>query len=91
MSKGYPHHQEPRISASAARLLKETAAYWFIRGCEEELDATDRNKYVRWLKSSPNNIAELLRMAAYVGKLRNVRLVNLTSTSGDQAAPDSDS
>lgn len=77
VSKGFTDH-EGLQSAAAERLATEQAAYWFIRGADEQLDAADRSEYLRWLRHSPSNIAEMLQMAAYIGKLRKLQLLAST-------------
>ncbi|MBM0106773.1 DUF4880 domain-containing protein [Steroidobacter sp. S1-65] len=67
-----------QTSAATERRVVEQAAYWFIRGTDEQLDAADRSEYLRWLRHSPNNIAEMLQVAAYIGKLRKLQLIAST-------------
>lgn len=58
------------------RLVSEEAAYWYIR-CNDERSMllVDRREFLAWLKRSPENIAELLRIAELDGKLAREKLI----------------
>jgi ferric-dicitrate binding protein FerR (iron transport regulator) len=51
-------------------MTSEEAAYWYFRCVDERsMPLADRRKLVEWLKHSPDNIAELLRIAGDMEEL----------------------
>ena len=59
------------------RLASEEAAYWYIRSNDERaMVLADRRQFFAWLKRSPDNIAEVLRISEMDGKLARQRLVD---------------
>lgn len=44
-------------------MVSQEAAYWFIRYSDEVMQPDDEKLLLTWLKRSPENIAEMLRMA----------------------------
>ncbi|MBL8271817.1 FecR family protein [Steroidobacter sp.] len=58
------------------RIVSQEAAYWYIRGSDERgMSRADRQLFVQWLKRSPENIAELLRVSGVDGKFPGLRLL----------------
>jgi transmembrane sensor len=58
------------------RLVSEEAAEWFIR-CSDERNMllADRRELLAWMRRSPENIAELLRIAKLDGKIGQGKLI----------------
>jgi len=58
------------------RLVSEEAAEWFIR-CSDERNMllADRREFVAWMRRSPENIAELLRIVKLDGKIGQGKLI----------------
>jgi ferric-dicitrate binding protein FerR (iron transport regulator) len=56
----------------ALRLVCEEAAYWYVRCTDETLNLKDRSEFLRWLRKSPENVAELVRIGVYGRRLRKV-------------------
>jgi ferric-dicitrate binding protein FerR (iron transport regulator) len=52
----------------------ETAAEWFVRIKDEQLSEAARREYAGWLRQSPKNIAETLRVCRLYGLLRASKL-----------------
>jgi transmembrane sensor len=51
------------------RIVSQEAAYWYIRCVDERaMPRLDRQLFFAWLKRSPENIAEILRVAEMDGK-----------------------
>jgi transmembrane sensor len=55
------------------RLASEEAAYWMFC-CEAGLGPSDRRELLKWLRRSPENVAELLRSIHLDGRLRKFKL-----------------
>jgi transmembrane sensor len=62
---------------NAMQSVSEQAAEWFIRLKDRDLGAAERRRYVRWLKQSPNNIAEFMRLARLYGRVKRAKLPTL--------------
>ena len=60
--------------------VSEEAAEWFVR-LRDGLSPAEQREYLRWLKASPDHIAEALRMAQVYGLLRCSRLRQIQSQS----------
>lgn len=58
----------------AREALSSEAAEWFIRLRDDRLNTRNRERNVRWLKESPANIAELLRIQQVYKVLRAAKL-----------------
>jgi ferric-dicitrate binding protein FerR (iron transport regulator) len=57
------------------RIVSEEAAEWFIRCCDERMmQLADRREFLAWLRRSPENIAEIFRIAKVAGKVGQVIL-----------------
>ena len=56
------------------RTVSDQAAEWFIRLRDRDLTMTERRKYVRWLKQSPNHIAEFMRLCRLYGRVKRAKL-----------------
>lgn len=57
--------------------VSDQAAEWFIRLKDRDLSAAERRKYVRWLKQSPNHIAEFMRTCRMYGRVKRAKLPTL--------------
>ncbi len=58
------------------RLVSEEAAYWYIRCTDERaMRLSDRRELVAWMRSSPENVAEFLRVSGMEGTLGKQKLV----------------
>jgi transmembrane sensor len=57
--------------------VSDQAAEWFIRLRDHDLTVTERRKYVRWLKQSPNHIAEFMRLCRLYGRVKRAKLPTL--------------
>ena len=53
------------------------AAEWFIRLRDRDLTTADRRKFVRWLKQSPNHIAEFMRLCNLYGRVKRAKVPTL--------------
>lgn len=69
-------HSGAPIRDSALRSVCEEAAYWYVRCTDETLSLKNRREFLRWLRSSPENIAELVRIGVYGRRLRKVNLAS---------------
>lgn len=58
----------PAFDASARKYASMAAADWFLRN-REGLSQSERVEFVRWLRVSPQNVAEYLRAANTAGAL----------------------
>lgn len=64
------------IRSDRTRLVSQDAAHWYIRCTDERaMLLADRRQFVAWLKRSPENIAELLRISGLDGKLARQKLI----------------
>lgn len=61
----------------AAQSVSDQAAEWFIRLKDRDLGATERRKYVRWLKQSPSHIAEFMRLCQLYGRVKRAKVPTL--------------
>lgn len=83
--KGTPQDRAYERAAKQAR--SSEAAEWFIRLRDERLAARQREHNVRWLKESPENIAELLRIQQVHALLRECKVRNRTPpATGDSGS-----
>jgi transmembrane sensor len=57
--------------------VSDQAAEWFIRLRDRDLTVIERRKYVRWLKQSPNHIAEFMRLCRLYGRVKRAKLPTL--------------
>jgi transmembrane sensor len=57
--------------------VSDQAAEWFVRLRDRDLTVTERRKYVRWLKQSPNHIAEFMRLCRLYGRVKRAKLPTL--------------
>lgn len=80
MDDGVPRsekkHSGAPIRDSALQLICEEAAYWYVRCTDETLNLKNRGEFLRWLRRSPENVAELVRIGVYGRKLRKVDLAS---------------
>jgi transmembrane sensor len=61
-------------------MVSQEAAYWYIRCSDERpMGRFDRKLFLWWLKRSPENVAELLRVADLDGKFARMRLMALVN------------
>lgn len=64
-------------------MASQEAAYWYIRCSDERaMRRSDRKLFLSWLKQSPENIAELLRVAELDGKFARQRLIEKVKVLG---------
>jgi transmembrane sensor len=57
------------------RLVSEEAAYWYFLCVDDpHMVRSQRHEFVAWTRRSPENIAELFKIAMLDGKLRRLRL-----------------
>jgi transmembrane sensor len=61
----------------AAQAVADQAAEWFIRLKDRDLSIADRRRFVRWLKQSPGNIAEFMRLAQLYGRVKRANVPTL--------------
>lgn len=58
------------------RLVSEEAAYWYFLCVDDpNMLRSDRRDFVAWMRRSPENIAELFKIALLDGRLRQLKLV----------------
>jgi transmembrane sensor len=57
--------------------VSDQAAEWFIRLRDRDLTTVERRRYVRWLKQSPNHIAEFMRLCRLYGRVKRAKLPTL--------------
>lgn len=66
------------------RMASQEAAYWYIRCTDEAaMRPRDRRLFLAWLKRSPENIAELLRVADMDGHFARKRLLEVVDSLED--------
>ena len=68
---------------NAMQPVSDQAAQWFIRLRDRDLTVAERRKYVRWLKQSPNHIAEFMRLCRLYGRVKRAKLPTLSSETDD--------
>lgn len=65
----------PGRHGERVRLISEEAAHWYIRCSDERvMRLADRRELVAWMRRSPENIAELLRVSDMDGRLGRQKL-----------------
>lgn len=57
--------------------VSDQAAEWFIRLKDRDLSPAERRKYMRWLKQSPNHIAEFMRLCRLYGRVKRAKLATV--------------
>jgi transmembrane sensor len=62
---------------NAQHSVSDQAAEWFIRLRDRDLSPAERRKYVRWLKQSPQHIAEFMRTCRMYGRIKRAELPQL--------------
>ena len=62
---------------NAAESVSDQAAEWFIRLRDRDLSPAERRRYVRWLKQSPQHIAEFMRTCRMYGRIKRAELPSL--------------
>lgn len=59
------------------RIVSQEAAYWYLRCSDERaMLRSDRQQFYSWLKRSPENIAEILRISEMDGKFAKRKLID---------------
>lgn len=58
----------------AAQAVADQAAEWFIRLKDRDLTMIERRNFVRWLKQSPGNIAEFMRLCQLYGRVKRAKV-----------------
>lgn len=59
------------------RIVSQEAAYWHIRCTDERnMARSDRRLFVKWIKRSPENISELLRITRVDGRVAQQKLID---------------
>jgi ferric-dicitrate binding protein FerR (iron transport regulator) len=84
--KGTRH--ERLYQNAAKQALSDEAAEWFIRLRDDRLTTRHRERNVRWMKESPANIAELLRVQQVHALLRECKVQNRTPPAAGEAVSD---
>lgn len=65
-------------------MTSQEAAYWYIRCTDEpEMSRSDRKMMLAWLRRSPENVAEILRMFDVDGKCGRQRLLDVVNELSD--------
>src|SRR5688500_12293303 len=64
------------MSESALRSVCEDSAYGYVRCTDETLNSTNRSEFLRWLSSSSENVAELLRIGIWRARIRQLYLAS---------------
>lgn len=65
------------IATDRTRIVSQEAAYWYIRCSDERaMLRSDRLQFYTWLKRSPENIAEILRISEMDGKFAKRKLID---------------
>jgi transmembrane sensor len=59
---------------SVSQSVSDQAAEWFIRLKDRDLSASERRRFVRWLKQSPHHIAEFMRTCGMYGRIKRAKL-----------------
>jgi transmembrane sensor len=69
-------HHRPSVSGGERLcLVSEEAAYWYFLCVDDpSMLRSDRREFLAWMRRSPENIAELFKIAQLDGKLRRLRL-----------------
>jgi transmembrane sensor len=76
-------HDVPTVM-DRKRMVSQEAAYWYIRCTDERpMRRRDRKLFLKWLKTSPENVAAMLHMFRLDGRCGNQVLVNKTSELSD--------
>lgn len=67
-------------TSDRTRIVLQEAAYWYIR-CFDECDMmrSDKQLLVAWLKRSPENVAQFLRIAELDGRFAGQKLVDVVN------------
>jgi transmembrane sensor len=68
---------------NAMQPVSDQAAQWFIRLRDRDLTVAERRKYVRWLKQSPDHIAEFMRLCRLYGRVKRAKLPTLAPQTDD--------
>lgn len=64
-------------ASDRTRIVSQEAAYWYVRCVDERaMLRSDRRLFIAWLKRSPENIAEILRIAEVDGHFAGQRLLD---------------
>jgi transmembrane sensor len=64
----------PEHEHDSPQSVSDQAAEWFIRLRDRDLGAAERRRYVRWLKQSPDHIAEFMRTCRMYGRVKRAGL-----------------
>ena len=65
----------PNNGNERLRLVSEEAAYWYFLCVDDpSMLRSDRREFLAWMRRSPENIAELFKIAQLDGKLRRLKL-----------------
>lgn len=65
-------------------MISQEAAYWYLRCFDEpQMSRSDRKKLLKWLKRSPENVAEMLHMSELDGQFGWQRLVDTEEGIGE--------
>src|SRR5687767_7533629 len=81
--------QDMSPASDRTRIVSQEAAYWYIRCLDERaMLRSDRQLFFAWLKRSPENIAEILRIAEMDGKFASQRLRDCVSELDDSNVVD---
>jgi len=76
--------QDMSTASDRTRMTSQEAAYWYLRCSDERaMRYFDRKLFLSWLKRSPENVAELLRIADLDGKFARLRLLSVVNELRD--------
>ena len=56
--------QRSKVKTAYNRQIRDEATEWFVRFCEEEMEATSRREFDAWLRASPQHVRAFLDIAA---------------------------
>lgn len=79
-------HEERNVPTAMdrKRMVSQEAAYWYIRCSDERaMPRSDRKLFLTWLKQSPENVAEILRIFKLDGRCGRQRLRDAVKGLGE--------
>lgn len=71
----HKHREAPHPASKRVRFVNKRAALWYFRIMDEPaMDLSDRQRFLTWLRRSPDNVAELLWFLQIHGCLDETKL-----------------